>query len=195
MELFDIIRARRSIRRYQPRPLPEDTLARILEAGSYAPSGGNNQCCHFLVITDPVVIARLRRTAAAAFAEMEVTPDTYKSLANSIRQAKEKGEAYDFTYDAPALVLVANRRGYGNAMADSALAAGNMFLQATALGIGSCYVNQIHWLTDDARMLDELHALGMEQDEFVCAGAVFGYSDMGELPPLKRFGNRITRIP
>ena len=62
------------------------------------------------------------------------------------------------------------------------------------MGIGSCYINQIHWLTDNPRMLEELRSLGVAEDELVCAGAAFGYSAMGDQPQLKRFGNPITYI-
>ena len=70
---------------------------------------------------------------------MQVEEGMYPSLASTIRRAQKGG--YDFTYGAPMLVLAANRRGYGNAMADCALAMENMFLQATAMGLGSCYIN------------------------------------------------------
>ena len=49
------------------------------------------------------------------------------------------------------LVLAANRRGYGNAMADCALAMENMFLQATAMGLGSCYIGDILENCEDVR--------------------------------------------
>ena len=123
---------------------------------------------------------------------MQVEEGMYQSLASTIRRA-QKGN-YDFTYGAPMLVLLANRRGYGNAMADCALALENMFIQATAMGLGSCYINQFHWLTDHGMMLEELYALGLEQQEMICAGGVFGYSAQENLPPLKRFGNAITYI-
>ena len=80
------------------------------------------------------------------------------------------------------------------AMADCALAAENMFLQATAMGIGSCYINQIHWLTENPRMLQVLQSIGLPEDELIFAGAAFGFSAMGEQTPLQRFGNPITYI-
>ena len=194
MDILEIIRQRRSVRKYASTPIPSPMLECIIEAGRYAPSGGNSQTTHFLVIQEPQALRLLRETAAEEFAKMEVHEGMYRSLISTIRLSQRKGNAYDFTYGAPVLILLANKREYGNAMADCALAAENMYLQATALGIGSCYVNQIHWLTDNPRMLSILHSLGMKPDEFICVGAVFGYSAAGDLAPLERFGNPVTYV-
>ena len=78
-------------------------------------------------------------------------------------------------------------------MADSAMALENMFLQAADLGVSSCYINQFHWLAEDAAIVRALRAIGLGETETVCAGGVFGYSDQ-KLPPLKRFGNIITYV-
>lgn len=194
MDIMPVIKARRSVRRFHSTPLKQEDLSLILEAGTFAPSGGNSQTTHFFVIENPDVLTRLRQTAVEEFAQMEVYEGMYKSLVSTIRQSREKGMGYDFLYGAPVLVLLANKKGYGNAMADCALAAENMFLQATAMGIGSCYINQIHWLTENPRMLQVLQRIGLPEDELIFAGAAFGYSAMGEQTPLQRFGNPITYI-
>ena len=69
-----------------------------------------------------------------------------------------------------------------------------MFLQATAMGIGSCYINQIHWMTDNERVRELLCSMGMGKDERVFAGVALGYSVMGKIPPLERFGNPVTYV-
>lgn len=50
MDFFELIRARRSIRAYQPRPVEEDKLTQILEAANHAPSAGNLQAYVIRVI-------------------------------------------------------------------------------------------------------------------------------------------------
>ena len=52
MELLEAIRTRRSIRRYTDRPVSEEHLLAIIEAAMQAPSAGNQQPWHFLVLTD-----------------------------------------------------------------------------------------------------------------------------------------------
>jgi len=59
VSLVDVILSRRSVRRYRSDPIPEDVLHRILEAGRLAPSAGNMQPWHFIVVTDPEIKHKL----------------------------------------------------------------------------------------------------------------------------------------
>lgn len=52
MDTWDAIRARRNVRTFSDRPIPEDALHRILEAGRRAPSARNTQPWDFIVVTD-----------------------------------------------------------------------------------------------------------------------------------------------
>lgn len=52
MTLLDLLRKRRSIRRYKPDPIPKDKLEYVLEAGRLAPSWRNLQCWRYIVVTD-----------------------------------------------------------------------------------------------------------------------------------------------
>ena len=58
---------RRSVRKYQPDPVPEEDLHLILEAGRRAPTGANRQRWQMVVITDPEV---RRKTAEACNGQM-----------------------------------------------------------------------------------------------------------------------------
>lgn len=53
------LRQRRSIRQFVPEPLPIETITQALETARYAPSSGNSQPVHWLVIRDPVEVRRL----------------------------------------------------------------------------------------------------------------------------------------
>jgi nitroreductase len=59
MNLLDIIKGRRSIRRYQSREVEQEKIDKILEAGQWAPSASNRQPWHFIVIRDPETRKRL----------------------------------------------------------------------------------------------------------------------------------------
>ena len=48
------------MRRYKKRPVSRDMLEKILEAGRYAPTGGNRPDVHYVVIPSPEGVARLR---------------------------------------------------------------------------------------------------------------------------------------
>lgn len=190
--VLETIRARRSVRKYTGEPVPGDALEAIVEAGRWAPSGGNSQSAHFLVIKNAAVLAELKALVMEEFRKMEIAPDTYASLKSAILQSK-RGK-YDFLYGAPVLIVVANRRGYGNAMADSAAAIENMLLAAASLGIGSCWINQLRWLSDNEAVTAKLAALGIPESEVVCGAAALGISE-GEPPrAVERKGNPVTVI-
>lgn len=191
MDVLEAILNRRSIRSYQKEQITPKQRDLIIEAGRFAPSGGNNQTTHFLVIQNEAVLNRLKSLAEQEFAKMEITPGMYQSLANSIRQSKAGG--YDFLYGAPTLVLTANRKGYGNAIADCAAALENMMLAAYALGIGSCWINQLRWLNKNPAVLAYLTELGLAENELVWGGLALGYPAQ-HLGRLERHGNPVTMI-
>lgn len=128
------------------------------------------------------------------FAKMEVTEDTYVSLRNSILLSK-KGQ-YAFHYLAPVLIVTANKRGYGNAIADSACALENMMLAANALDLGSCWINQLHWLDESEAVREFLEKVGLGEDETITGGLIVGYAADGKplREPLPRTGNPVTWV-
>src|SRR5262249_41513306 len=52
MDVFDAVRTLLAVRRYQDRPVPEDAIRRVLEAGRLTASGLNEQPWHFVVVGD-----------------------------------------------------------------------------------------------------------------------------------------------
>lgn len=194
MHVLDAIRSRRSTRRYRQIPVEREKLEKVVEAGRFAPSGGNNQTCHFLVVQNPDIIRRLVDSVQEAFARMEIREGMYKSLKNSIEKSRRGG--YVFCYDAPVLIIVANQRDYGNAMADSACAIENMMLAANDLDLGSCWINQLRWLSEEPSLVETLQNLGMRPDERVFGSVIVGYPETSDgLPnrtPSPRHGNAVT---
>ena len=196
MELQEAILSRRSTRAFTDAPVDDETLRMILEAGRYAPSGGNSQTTHFLAVRDRAVLDELAALVRSEFARMEITEGMYKSLANAIRASKS--DSCIFHYNAPALIITANRIGYGNSLADCACALQNMMLMANALDMGSCWINQLRWLNENENICAFLRSLGMAQNE-----APFGAMSLGHprtpdgLPvrtPMPRTGNAVTYI-
>ena len=177
MDTFEAIFTRRSTRKLSPELPPRELIEQILRAGRYAPSGSNSQTTHFLVITNKEVLDKLAELVRQAFAGMELRDDMYVSLKNSIRAAREG--RYVFHYHAPVLIVTANKKGYGNAIADSACALENMMLAANALDLGSCWINQLHWLDEDEAIRNYLYSLGLSEDETVTGGLILGYAAGG----------------
>ena len=196
MDALTLIKTRHSTRKFSDKPVEKEKLEQIIEAGRFAPSGGNNQTTHFIVIQDKAVLSELARITREEFAKMNLKPDTYASLATSIKLSK-KG-TYVFHYNAPVLILTANRIGYDNNMADCSCAVENMMLMANALDLGSCWINQINWLNSNPAMVAYLKTLGMQDGETVYVSMALGYPDSPDGLPLRRIverkGNPVTYV-
>ena len=187
---------RHSPRRFKQEPVDTEKLRQVIEAGRQAPSGKNKQQNHFLVVRDPDVLDTLARLVREEFAGMEITDENSEDIGNAIRLSK-KG-TYVFHYHAPTLIIVANKRGYGNRYADTACAIENMMLAANALDLGSCWINQLRWLKDNPVLLDYLCELGMQEDEQVIGSLSLGYPDTEDGLPNRKIlpirGNEVTYI-
>ena len=60
MEFMEVIRKRRSIRKYKPDPVPDELVEKVLEATRLIPSGKNMQPQHFVVVRDPETKRRMQ---------------------------------------------------------------------------------------------------------------------------------------
>lgn len=196
MNAYELITTRRSTRRFRSEPVGKELLEKLVEAGRYAPSGGNSQSTHFFVITDRNVLDELAEIAEAAFAEMELYEGIYPSLASSIMQSKKGG--YRFHYDCPALIVLANQKDYGNNIADCACALENMMILGNEIDLGTCWINQLKWLNEDPKILEVFRKYGLSDNERIYGALAVGYANTEDgLPsrtPLPRKGNPVTWI-
>ena len=196
MNVIEAIKTRRSTRKFKARAVEMEKLQQIVEAGRFGPTGGNAQGNHFFVISNATALMMLKDMVQTAFAKMELRDDLYKSLKNSI-MLSQKGN-YSFSYNAPVLIVVANKKDYGNNMADVACAVENMMLAANELDLGSCYINQLKWLNEDPSIRRYLGTLGLKDDERVYASVAIGYPDTETGLPNRaespRVGNEVVFV-
>jgi nitroreductase len=190
-EVLNAIRARRSTRSFQERQIDPEQLEALLEAAIWAPSGGNSQSWLFTAVQSRELLQRLNDLVREGF-QTWVPDDDYpgKHKAKSISER----EGYSFFHRAPTLIIASNRPNYENAMADCALALENIFLAAQSMGLGSCYINQLHWLRNDPAIRDFLSELGIPKDHTICSAAAVGYIAQKSGPKDRREGTvRIVR--
>jgi nitroreductase len=121
MEVLNAIKNRRSVRAYADKPIPNQTLQKVLDALRFAPSACNFQPWRFILVQDPA----LRKEVAAS----------------SCNQ--------DWMADAPLIVVgcgfadkaYKKMGGYGNSIdIDLAIALDHMSLAAVAEGLGTCWI-------------------------------------------------------
>jgi nitroreductase len=66
MELYDVMRTAFSAREFTPEPVPDEVLDRVFEHARFAPSGGNRQGWHVVVVRDPATKASIAELAVPA---------------------------------------------------------------------------------------------------------------------------------
>ncbi len=151
---------RRSVRNFKPDPVPETLIRRVLEAGRFAPSGGNCQPWQFVVVTDKALIEELN---GACYSILSMLHTSYmndqmvKGLVPVYAQNPNPGffdprvivggmgsvtkkNAPTFL-DAPVVILMAcDERAIGGPQIAAGIAGQNMNLAALSLGLGFCWI-------------------------------------------------------
>ena len=171
-QITDAIHKRRSTRSFTAQQIEDEKLETLLDAAIWAPSGGNNQSWLFTAIQNKNILLELNELVKEGF-QSWVPDDDYPAKHNA--KASSQKEGYNFYYQAPTLIIASNKPNYENAMADCALALQNIFLAAQSMGLGSCYINQLHWLRNDSRVRNFLFELGIPKEHTICSSAAIGY--------------------
>ena len=126
-DLIDLIKTRRSVRLYTEEPVSEELLEQVLEAGTFAPTGGGHQSPVIVAVTDPETRERLRQLNAAVM-----------------------GRDADPYYGAPVIVVVLADGGRSTFVEDGSCVLENLMLAAHALGLSSCWIHREREIFDSA---------------------------------------------
>ena len=119
-EVIEAIKSRRSVRKFKPDQIRKDELDAVLEAGTYAPTGGGSQSPVIIAVQDPATIQELIKMNASVLGS--------------------SGNPY---YDAPTIVLVlASPKTRATFVEDGACVLQNMMLAAHSIGLGSCWIHR-----------------------------------------------------
>ncbi len=158
-ETITTIIGRRSIRCFSDRPVEREKIEEIVRAGQYAPSGMNRQERIFIVVTDKEKRDELSRINASVM-----------------------GRDTDPFYGAPAVIIVACKKGSFTGVYDASASIENMLIAAESLSLGSCWVFRAKEELESEWGKALLSSLGIE-DEYVGVGNVaLGYYDGRKKP-------------
>nr|WP_314881580.1 nitroreductase family protein [uncultured Campylobacter sp.] len=136
MEILDIFANRRSVRKYAQGPLEDEALDKILKAGLLAPSGHARRPREFILVRDKQMLERLSGCRSSG--------------ADMLKRA------------AAAIVVIADEQKQDVWIEDCSVALGYMHLAASALNLGSCWVQVRLRTAADGRSCEEFlrEALG-----------------------------------
>ena len=179
-EVMKNILTRRSIRTYKEEQISDNQLNCIIEAGKYAPSGGNSQTWRFTVVQNIEKLEQLNALVREGFKNLEVDEKTYRSKKSGKKAAEN--DNYNFYYNAPTLIIVSNDREYSNCMADSSAAIENILLAAHSIGLGACFINQLTWFCDNKDLRKYLTEIQIPENYVICGAVAIGYNSSNILP-------------
>jgi nitroreductase len=121
MDFSQVLRDRRSIRRYENRPVPKETISKLIDAAEAAPSAGNLRARKYVIITRKEM-GRALAMAAYGQSQVEAAPLLIVVCADVDRSASRYGD-----------------RGSLYAIQDADAAAMCLLLSAHDLGLGACW--------------------------------------------------------
>lgn len=147
--LLDLLKSRRSIRRYTSHPIPSAYIESILEAGQWSPSAHNRQPWRFAVIQSVEAKTRLAHMMGERL-RADLTADNLPPT----QIEADATRSYDRITQAPLLILLCltmhdmdvypdakrAQNEYLMAVQSTAMAGQNMLLMAHALGLGACWM-------------------------------------------------------
>ncbi len=187
-DLFEVMRTTRSMRRLKPDPVPQELIARVLEAGTMAANGGNMQNWRFLVIRDPAI-----KAAAGAYyrrAWHEVVGPRYRSGGPAPGTTPERfarmldAAEYlaDHFHEAPVWIVPCAAGATPTRTTGSSIypAVQNMLLAARALGLGATLTTLYLNFEKEAEA-----AMGLPEGVHSYAILPIGYP-MGKFGPVRR---------
>lgn len=185
MNVRQAMRERRAVRDYTPDPVLPGMIYQLISFASWAPSAMNEQPCHFTVITDEKLLDDISVKAKAWLLKNMATmprPAHFQDLL--------KDDKFHLLYRAPVLIIVSAPVQGQWTIEDCALAAQNMMLAATDLGLGSCWIGFAQgWLnTPEARDL-----LNLSGQNLCVAPIVIGHPK-AVLPPAPRKPPAVTWV-
>jgi len=164
MDVMEAIQSRRSIRKYQAKPVEQDKIGQIIEAGRATPSSGNVQNWKFIIVIDE----HKRKDIAKASLDQEwmVHAPVHMVILSDPDAAK-------------GMYGLRGERLY--AVQNCAAAATNMMLTAHSLGLGSCWVGAF----DEEKISRIVEAKDEHRPQIIIT---IGYAaETPDIPPRSKF--------
>jgi len=176
--IIDVIKSRRSIRKYLDKPIPKEIIDKLIEAAKWAPSGMNEQPWGFIIAQNKALIKELSDRAIPYINEMiEKNP--------KFTRYKKRMAVKDFSifYHAPCVIIILGRIDVFSYQNECAMAAQNLMLTAASINIGSCWVGMMSVLDKDKWFREKFQA---PDNYSVVAPIALGYFENKDIPIIER---------
>jgi len=150
-----VILERRSVRNFKEDPVPDHLIRRVLEAGRFAPSGGNHQPWKFAVVTDKAFIGEMEKACQSLWAGMYPAFLDDNAIMNMVGVVAtgifEPRTQYGFRciatkelpvfLNAPCVIFLGGNEKLNDATLQIGICGQNMTIAAASRGRGFCWSN------------------------------------------------------
>lgn len=170
MDHLELLKQRRSVKKYLPKMVDEESIKKIVEAGIYSPSGKNRQAVKFLVVTNKEMVSKLSKLNASIL-----------------------GVDIDPFYGAPVVVVVLADREVSTYIEDGSIALSNMMNEAYSIGVDSCWIHRAKEMFETKEGREILRTAGIEDNYQGIGNCILGYRAI-EFKTKERVQNRVYFI-
>ena len=172
MDLLELMKYRRSIRKYQDRQITRADLEAIIEAGTYAPNAGGGQRSTIVGVHNAALAGKIGKMNIARFDRSRLSGSYVSGEQPSI--IDDPGIKSGF-YGAPSVCIVFAQKDFLYSIPDAFCCAENMVLMAAALGISSCIVARGEETFDSEAGADLLREWGIPENYVARCFVLLGY--------------------
>lgn len=170
-ELLELLKTRRSVRKYRPEQIRPEELDAVLEAGTYAPTARGAQ--------SPVIVAVQDR-------------ETWDFI--SRLNAQVMGSESDPFYGAPSIVLVLADPSFDTCVEDGSCVLATLMQAAHALGLASCWIHRERQIFESQEGKALLKKWGLPDNLRGVGAIALGYAEGDPPQPKPRKADYIVKI-
>ena len=156
-EALDVLKNRRAVRQFKPEQIAACELDAVLEAGTYAPTGGGRQGFVIVAAQDPATVAKLDELNAKVMNADPANTHPY--------------------YGAPTVLLVLATDASVTPVEDCSAIACNLLNAAYAVGLGSCWIHRCKEMFEGPEGKALLQKWGLPENVKGVASIALGYAD------------------
>lgn len=190
MELMEIIKKRRSVRKYKKVQISKEDMEKIIEAGLYAPNAGGRQGTIIIGVHNKKLTEIIGKLNLAKFDRTQLEGSYVSKEQPSIIDNPNIKNGF---YDAPSVCIVFAQRNFLYSIPDSFCAAENMVLQATELGLASCIIARAEETFANDYGQNLLKEWNVPENYTARCFVILGYID-GEQPHAKPINSNRFKI-
>jgi FMN reductase [NAD(P)H] len=164
MNVNEAVMKRKSIRSYQDQEVPAGDIATVIDAGRWAPNAG---AYNMSVIRNKDLMRRIN----------EKTLEAMRASGNDFLMERAALPGYLPLYGGPVVILLSGPSDMPITQLNCAVSVESMLLQATELGLGSCFLRSPCYALNNPANAPLAREAGIPEGSQMECGLVFGYID------------------